>query len=77
MRPATWEALPAQQQPRWRGHPAYLRTRAQLALAPALVSLPELETLQQELAGVAAGGGFLLQAGDCAESLAECTPTAA
>ncbi|MGH8922654.1 MAG: 3-deoxy-7-phosphoheptulonate synthase, partial [Actinomycetes bacterium] len=74
--PAAWEGLAAKQQTYWRAHPAYLRTRAQLAVAPALVSLPELDTVRHELASVAAGEGFLLQAGDCAESLAECTPAA-
>jgi 3-deoxy-7-phosphoheptulonate synthase len=72
--PAPWEGLPAAQQPHWRYHPNYLRTRERLALAPPLVSMPELDSLQRALAGVAAGTGFLLQAGDCAESLTECTP---
>lgn len=71
--PAAWEGLPAAQQPHWRYHPDYLRTREQLALAPPLVTVPELNELQGALAAVAAGGQ-LLQAGDCAESLAECTP---
>jgi 3-deoxy-7-phosphoheptulonate synthase len=70
-----WEGLPAAQQPHWRRHPDYLRARGQLALAPPLVTMPELETLAAELAAVAAGNGYLLQAGDCAESLSECTPT--
>lgn len=72
--PAAWESLPAAQQPNWRSHPDYLRTREQLALAAPLVSTSELAGLRHELAGVAAGGAVLLQVGDCAESFAECTP---
>ncbi len=72
--PAGWEGLPAAQQPHWRCHPDYLRTREQLALAPPLVTMPELDTLAAELATVATGNGYLLQAGACAESLSECTP---
>ncbi|MGH3811008.1 MAG: 3-deoxy-7-phosphoheptulonate synthase [Pseudonocardiaceae bacterium] len=72
--PAVWEGLPAAQQPHWRCHPDYLRTREQLALAPPLVTMPELDTLAGELAAVTAGYGHLLQAGDCAENLSECTP---
>lgn len=71
--PAAWESLPAAQQPRWRYHPDYLRTREQLALAPSLVSMPELDTLQRALATVVSGDAYLLQAGDCAENFAECT----
>jgi 3-deoxy-7-phosphoheptulonate synthase len=69
-----WEGLPAAQQPHWRYHPDYLSTREQLALAPPLVNMLELDVLQRELANVTNGRGCLLQAGDCAESLAECTP---
>ncbi|HEX2299916.1 MAG TPA: 3-deoxy-7-phosphoheptulonate synthase, partial [Pseudonocardiaceae bacterium] len=72
--PAVWEGLPAAQQPHWRRHPDYLRTREQLALEPPLVTVPELDELAGHLAAVAAGDGRLLQAGDCAESLSECSP---
>lgn len=72
--PAVWEGLPAAQQPHWRRHPDYLRTREQLALEPPLVTVPELDELAGHLAAVAAGDGRLLQAGDCAESLSECGP---
>lgn len=72
--PAAWEALPAAQQPQWRQHPDYLRAREVLASASPLVTVSELETVEQSLARVAVGGAHLLQAGDCAESFAECTP---
>jgi 3-deoxy-7-phosphoheptulonate synthase len=43
-----------------------------LALQPPLVIADEILGLRSELAGVAAGEGFLLQAGDCAERFASC-----
>ncbi len=65
---------PEAQDPQWRDHPAYRRTREALAAAPPLVSLSEIHQLRQSLAEVAAGRARLLQLGDCAESLYECTP---
>lgn len=47
--PAAWEGLPAAQQPHWRYHPDYLRAREELALAPPLVSMAELDALQTAL----------------------------
>lgn len=66
--------LPAAQQPRWRHHPAYARTRDLLAAAAGLVSPQEVHTLRQSLREVATGGARVLQLGDCAESFFECTP---
>ena len=45
-----------------------------LASFPPLVFAGEARALKAELAGVAAGKGFLLQGGDCAESFAEFHP---
>lgn len=73
--PAVWEGLPAVQQPHWRYHADYLRTREALALAPPLVGVPELAALRDELAAVARGDAMVLQAGDCAENITECTPS--
>ncbi len=70
---APWDGPPAEQQPSWRDHPALGPVRARLAAVPALVTAAELETLGESLARVAAGEALLLQAGDCAESLAETT----
>ena len=72
--PSIWEGLPAAQQPHWSHHPDYMRVRQQLAIAPPLTTMEELDTLTDELAAVAARDGCLLQAGDCAENLSECTP---
>jgi len=66
--PDSWVGLPAAQQPDWPDRAALEGVLAQLAKVPPLVFAGEARTLQQALAGVAAGHGFLLQAGDCAES---------
>lgn len=60
-------------QPQWSDHPQYELARRRLATAPALVSAAEVAELRTVLAGVAAGRAVLLQAGDCVESLSECT----
>ncbi|MFG3494214.1 3-deoxy-7-phosphoheptulonate synthase [Streptomyces sp. NPDC047928] len=69
-----WVGRPAEQQPDWRDHPAYARTRRALAAAAPLVTPAELDALRGSLAEVAAGQAYLLQLGDCAESLYECSP---
>ncbi|MEW2543632.1 3-deoxy-7-phosphoheptulonate synthase [Micromonospora chalcea] len=69
-----WEGKPAVQQPDWQDHPAYAQTCAALAAAPPLVQRGEVRRLRQALSELASAGGLLLQLGDCAESLYECTP---
>ncbi|QFZ19446.1 3-deoxy-7-phosphoheptulonate synthase [Saccharothrix syringae] len=64
---------PAAQQPPWPGHRAR-RFRERLAALPGLVTADEVDGLRSALAEVAAGGRLVLQAGDCAEPFAECTP---
>ncbi len=66
--PASWRALPAAQQPDWPDPAALDGVLAELARQPPLVFAGEARTLQASLATVAAGHGFLLQAGDCAET---------
>jgi 3-deoxy-7-phosphoheptulonate synthase len=66
--PGSWRALPAAQQPDWPDQAALRRALAELAGQPPLVFAGEARTLQATLATVAAGHGFLLQAGDCAET---------
>ena len=46
-----------------------------LASAGPLVGYAEVQAVRHRLAAVAAGDALLLQAGDCAESLHECTPS--
>ncbi|WP_181320687.1 3-deoxy-7-phosphoheptulonate synthase [Saccharothrix carnea] len=70
---AHWKSLPAAQQPAWpdrRGR----AFRARLARLEGLVTPAEVAALRADLAEVAAGRRLVLQAGDCAESFAECGP---
>src|SRR5919197_3128083 len=66
--PDGWHHLPAAQQPEWPDQAALESVLAQVAALPPLVFAGEARTLQASLAEVAAGRGFLLQAGDRAES---------
>lgn len=66
--PASWRAFPADQQPDWPDPEALDAVVAELRRQPPLVFAGEARTLTQSLARVAAGDGFLLHAGDCAES---------
>jgi 3-deoxy-7-phosphoheptulonate synthase len=69
-----WECLPARQQPAWQAHERYGEVRRKLLSAPPLVSFADVDELAAALAEVAEGRARLLQAGDCAERLDECTP---
>lgn len=66
---APWRALPAAQQPHWPDTSALHSTVSALACAPPLVSARECDTLLNRLGEVARGEAFLLQGGDCAETL--------
>src|SRR5919198_98754 len=66
--PASWRAFTAAQQPDWPDPEALDQALAELARQPPLVFAGEARTLQATLGNVAAGHGFLLQAGDCAET---------
>jgi 3-deoxy-7-phosphoheptulonate synthase len=66
--PQDWRALPANQQPEWPDPIALERVLDELRDVPPLVFAGEARTLTEELGRVAEGNGFLLQAGDCAES---------
>ncbi|MGW5611630.1 3-deoxy-7-phosphoheptulonate synthase [Streptomyces sp. NPDC003753] len=72
--PLVWDLLPAEQQPRWRDHNAYVETRRSLLRAAPLALHSEVTELRTVLAAVASGEARLLHAGDCAESLSEQTP---
>ncbi len=69
--PASWSRYPAAQQPAWPDAAALDAALAQLRAMPPLVFAGEARTLRTTLARVAEGKGFLLHAGDCAESFAE------
>ena len=66
--PSDWRTLPASQQPIW---PVEREARAaleELRAMPPLVFAGEARELEAALGEVANGRGFLLQAGECAES---------
>ena len=68
---ASWRKFPAAQQPVWPDADALKKAEARLAALPPLVFAGEARHLTTQLADVANGKAFLLQAGDCAESFAE------
>jgi 3-deoxy-7-phosphoheptulonate synthase len=69
--PSTWHQRPARQQPDWPDLHHLEQVHKQLAALPPLVFAGEARELREQLADVAAGRAFLLQAGDCAESFTE------
>jgi 3-deoxy-7-phosphoheptulonate synthase len=69
--PTSWQRYPAAQQPVWPDAAALDAALAELRGMPPLVFAGEARTLRSTLARVAEGDGFLLHAGDCAESFAE------
>ncbi|HKZ73021.1 MAG TPA: 3-deoxy-7-phosphoheptulonate synthase class II [Steroidobacteraceae bacterium] len=70
--PASWQAKPAQQQPKYDDTTALERVVAQLSRLPPIVVSWEVEALRERLAAAQRGQAFLLQGGDCAETFAEC-----
>lgn len=69
-----WEGRPAAQQPQWREHAAHEASCRFLESAPPLVTAAEIQQLRWSLADLLTTDALLLQLGDCAESLYECTP---
>jgi 3-deoxy-7-phosphoheptulonate synthase len=66
--PDSWRSRPAAQQPDWPDSESLDTVLGALSGYPPLVFAGEARLLTESLAGVAEGKGFLLQAGDCAES---------
>ena len=66
--PTTWRSRPAAQQPDWPNAAALEGALDELRSFPPLVFAGEARQLTESLAATAEGNGFLLQAGDCAES---------
>jgi 3-deoxy-7-phosphoheptulonate synthase len=73
-KPDSWRRWPALQQPDYPDPAALDRVLAELRVLPPLVTSWEIVQLRQQLAEAAAGTRFVLQAGDCAERFAACTP---
>src|ERR687898_736114 len=67
-RPDSWRERPASQQPVWPDESALEHALKHLGSVPPLVFAGEARALTAQLAEVAEGKAFLLQAGDCAES---------
>jgi 3-deoxy-7-phosphoheptulonate synthase len=68
--PTSWRRYPAAQQPAWPDEKALETALDELRAFPPLVFAGEARTLKHQLARVSEGDGFLLHAGDCAESFA-------
>jgi 3-deoxy-7-phosphoheptulonate synthase len=66
--PSSWRSLPALQQPDWPDPAAVDDVLVRLRQLPPLVFAGEARALQRALGEAVEGRGFLLQAGDCAES---------
>ena len=71
MEPLVVERPPDQAAAAWPDEAAYDNALKHIASMPPLVFAGEARSLQANLAKVAAGNAFLLQAGDCAESFEE------
>nr|WP_246543703.1 3-deoxy-7-phosphoheptulonate synthase class II [Novosphingobium profundi] len=72
--PDGWKAQEARHLPVYGDETKLNAVEATLAKFPPLVFAGEARELKKDLAEVAAGRGFLLQGGDCAESFAEFHP---
>jgi 3-deoxy-7-phosphoheptulonate synthase len=72
--PDGWRTRPIKQAPVYEDAAALAAVEARLSTYPPLVFAGEARRLKARLADVAAGRGFLLQGGDCAESFAEFHP---
>jgi 3-deoxy-7-phosphoheptulonate synthase len=69
--PDTWRSMPINQVPEYLDTAALADVEGKLATFPPLVFAGEARELKRTLGAVAAGNGFLLQGGDCAESFLE------
>ena len=68
---SSWRDFPIKQQPTYPDQDRLIQVEQKLQGFPPLVFAQEIRDLKKNLAEVSAGRGFLLQAGDCAESFAE------
>ena len=72
--PQSWRAFPAAQLPAYEDAEALAESVATLERLPPLVTSFEVERLKSQLAAAQRGERLVLQGGDCAETLADCTP---
>ncbi|HET9397198.1 MAG TPA: 3-deoxy-7-phosphoheptulonate synthase [Sphingomicrobium sp.] len=66
--PGSWRGHPVSQMPAYADQPQLIAVERRLAASAAVVAVPDASLLREATAGLAAGRGFLLQGGDCAES---------
>ncbi len=71
--PASWQSLPASQQPTYPDKADLDRTVAELSRLPPIVTSWEVDALRDHIAMAQRGDAFVLQGGDCAETFDECT----
>ena len=71
--PASWQTRVAAQQPSYANRDRLDEVVSELSQLPPIVTSWEVESLKDKLAAAQRGEAFLLQGGDCAESLADCT----
>lgn len=74
--PESWRAKPAVQLPAYDDPDAVSRVTEGLRQLPPLVTSWEIERLRRMISEAQEARRFVLQGGDCAESLADCTPQA-
>jgi len=72
--PDSWRARVALHQPSYADEAAVEHATQTLRALPPLVTSWEVERLKRQLADAQAGRRFVLQGGDCAETLADCRP---
>ena len=70
--PGSWQQKSVLQQPNYRDEEELQDVLQRLAKLPPLVTSWEIESLKSQLAEAAEGKAFLLQGGDCSESLDDC-----
>lgn len=70
--PESWKDFPVKQLPSYPDAELLEEIYEELQAYPPLVTSWEVVALKKKLADVAAGNGFLLQGGDCAETFADC-----
>jgi 3-deoxy-7-phosphoheptulonate synthase len=75
-KPDSWRSKPCKQQPNYPDPARLSQFLDRLAKLPPLVTSWEIEGLKSQLAEAAEGRAFLLQGGDCSESLDDCATDA-
>jgi len=72
---SSWESRPQAQEINYPDTDALDDVVSRLRTLPPLVTSWEIERLKSQIADAQQGNRFLLQGGDCAETLADCVPT--